>query len=172
MIQCEYVDGDPVWEGLKEQASRLENFDKFPWEKAALRDLVLALAGADSVAEATEVVDGFVKYHKGRCPNAANLREALNELQERRGKVPASESGTCPDCGGRGFHFRVALQWRVQLPDGSWRPRMRFVPDEENGLEEARAMRPEREAKVYEVTVDCKCQKKAITATETTETRK
>lgn len=164
MIHCQYEDGDQTWERLKFQVGRLENFDKFPWEKAALRDLTMALASADSIEEATEVVDGFARYHKGRCPLPATLREAINALHERSGKPAAAQDGECRDCGGKGYHYKVVLQWRERQEDGSVKIRKRYVPDEENGIEEARAMKPEKEATCYPVTVDCSCRKKSEVA--------
>lgn len=100
-----------------------------------------------------------------RAPDQRKWRPTPGEIRDAAEAVPIEKPGTrgagCPACGDKGFHDRVVLQWREQQRDGSWKLRKRYVGDLENGWEEAKAMKPEREATCYEATVDCDCRKAA-----------
>ncbi len=109
-----------------------------------------------------------------RDPDQRKWRPTPGEIREAAEAVPTDrpEAFMCPECSGHGFHHKTVLQWREKQEDGSWRLRRRYVPDLENGWEEAKAMKAEKEATCYESTVDCECRKKTIAATEPAEARK
>lgn len=101
-----------------------------------------------------------------RPPEQRKWRPTPGEIRDASEAVPAKrpDQFSCAECRGQGYLDKVVLQWRERQEDGSVKIRKRYVPDEENGIEEANAMKPEKEATCYPVTVDCSCRKKSEVA--------
>ena len=111
MIDCKQQSGDPVWEQLKSQIDRLGQLRGFPkpeFEAAAYRELVLALQSANTVSEATRIVDDWVQNGRD-CPFPVDLRREVYDRQEKVSSerliaAPVASPTHCRRCGDCGFY--------------------------------------------------------------------
>lgn len=90
MIQCKNQDGDSTWERLKLQVERLAGMSFFPREKAAIRELVIALKYANSMEQAELGVNEVLSSSTSdtRCPMPYDLRLIIKAIQDRHDRQP------------------------------------------------------------------------------------
>lgn len=91
MISCNYDTTDPTWAAIVSQIARLERLDKFPFGAEGKRELCFALLSADSMPEATGVIDRVMESESTyECPSAPDLRRMITS-EHRRGEDTAGE---------------------------------------------------------------------------------
>jgi len=119
-------------------------------------------AGSDE--HARRIVDWLLF---DRTPEQRKYRPTPGEIREASEACPRDTQGQppafnrdCPDCHGDGVVIRWVLSWNVE-ENGEVVRKRRYVPDQENGLAEVAAMRPDRMASVCDAAVPCRCRRAA-----------
>lgn len=104
---------DPVWTALMTQITRLEQLKHFPYGPEAKKDLGKALAHADTIDEAREVIEEFVQESRAgeECPTYADIIALIKQRAVRSAppqpplEPQQSNRGThCARCHGFGYY--------------------------------------------------------------------
>ncbi len=88
------------------EIGRMIGLDFFPREKAAMKELVSALACASTEPIAVAVISGWIADCT-QCPKPADIRRLVGDKNTER----AQAAKKCEECGGSGFV--IVEGWRT-----------------------------------------------------------
>lgn len=92
MLHCAQQPGDPIWDALKHEVSRLAQLDGYPnpeFSAPAFRELVVALQNSDSLDDAKFFIDDVMMCEMV-CPKPSQLRDMIRNARETKAAIAPS----------------------------------------------------------------------------------